>query len=289
MKHIEIPQLKLTYNLPERLSECLEDEYIAISHLAFLFLTKKIGYDQFKISAIMSLMNIHLDKKHQKDEDIIVSLMQLGEMMSSFFIQEGDNMKLDLDYVDIKIEKIQIGFRRYYAPEPMYTDMTYGEFCEALRFFNQFNKNQEIEDLYYLISVLYRRKRKGKREIYKTETLEKRAKFFKKYLSIKLIAGIYFQFLSFMQYLPTAEIDWDGRTIDFKVLYDSDEATSEEDEELPGIGMEAIVFSLAENGALGNAEKVRETNFWEVMLLLYQQRKKYLEEKKRYDDHNKSN
>ena len=49
---------------------------------------------------------------------------------------------------------------------------------------------------------------------------------------------------------------------------------------MPGIGMDSIAFSIAESGAFGNIEQVRKTNFWQIMVRMYDLRRTDLERQK---------
>lgn len=278
MKQVEFPSLKKSFNVPENLAECSEKEFIEISYFVFLYLSDTIGYEEFRLHAITSLMNIKVSDRCKEDEEIMANIYILSELMSDFFEEVNEKKQLKLNFIDIKIKTLKPIFRKYYGPDDAFSDIDYGEYCEAQRFFNSFNNSGDIQFLYLLTAVLYRKKSWffGKKQDYNSKSLEKRARLFKKYLSQSVVYATYLQFLAFQEYLPTAEIDWGGSVLDLSILFEGSQA----DNALPGIGADSLVYTLAESGMLGPAEGVRKTKFWEVMVLMHELRKRDLEREK---------
>ncbi len=91
-----------------------------------------------------------------------------------------------------------------------------------------------------------------------------------------ILYGFFLLFFSFLSYLDQAQIEIDGNVIDLSLLFEKDSETSES---VPGIGMLSVAFSLAQSQVFGDLEKVERTNFWKVILHLYDVKKKYLDEK----------
>lgn len=278
MKHVEFPSLKIAFNIPENLAECTEKDFLTISYLVFQYLSGAIGFEEFRIHAITSLMNIRVTDSFQDDEEVMANIYLLSELMSGFFEDIEEKKQLKLDFIDVKVKSVKPIFRKYYGPEDMFSDIDYGEYCEAQRFFNSFHSSGDVEFLYLLTAVLYRKKKwfSNKKELYNSKTLDKRVIFFKKYVSQSFIYATYLQFLAFQQYLPTAEIDWSGNILNLSILFEGEKS----EDMLPGIGADSMVYTLAESGMLGIAEAVRRTNFWEVMVLMYELRKRDIEREK---------
>lgn len=278
MKHVEFPSLKIAFNIPENLAECTEKDFLTISYLVFQYLSGSIGFEEFRIHAITSLMNIRITERYQDDEEVMANIYLLSELMSGFFEDIEEKKQLKLDFIDVKVKSIKPIFRKYYGPEDMFSDIDYGEYCEAQRFFNSFHASGNVEFLYLLTAVLYRKKKcfSNKKELYNSKTLDKRVNYFKKYVSQSFIYATYLQFLAFQQYLPTAQLDWSGNVLDLSVLFEGEKS----EDAIPGIGADSMVYTLAESGMLGNADAVRRTNFWEVMVLMYELRKRDIEREK---------
>lgn len=284
MRHIEIPDLKLSYNMPENLAECSTKEYLALSYLVLQYLSGAINYEEFRIHAVCKLLNIQVSSKFHTDEEIMANIYRLSELCSSYFEDTEDgSKKLILDFLQIKISKVKTAFTTYYAPAESLFEITYGEFADASRIFDDFHATGDVFNLYLLASVLYRKRKpfSKKRVPYNGNKIEKQANHFKKYASPSFIYGVYLQFVAFRQYLPTAQIPWGGNFLNFEILFEGD---SDTENAIPGIGADSMVFSLAESSVFGNVEKVRSTNFLEIMIHLYDLRKRDLENKKEKTD-----
>lgn len=281
MRTVEIPDLKLTYNIPETLGECSKKEYLSISYLIFMYLNGSVSYEEFRIHAITKLMNIKVSEAFSEDIDIHSNIYLLSELMSSYFEDTEDgSKKIVLDFLQIKIPSIKIGLATYYGPEESLFTLTYGEFADASRVFDEFHSSGDVHCLYLLAAILYRKRKPFTKERtrYNSKKIDKAAKHFTKHTSSSFIYGVYLQFTAFRQYLPVAEIPWGGQVLNFEILFENEE-TSETT--IPGIGAESMVFSLAESGVFGSTENVRNTNFLEIMIHLYDLRKRDIENQKK--------
>lgn len=281
MKHIEFPALKLSYNMPENLAECSTKEYLLLSYLVMQYLSGAISYEEFRIHAVCKLLNIQVSDRFKNDEEITANIYYLSELCSNYFEDTEDGYKkLLLDFLQIKIPKIKTTFASYYAPSESLFEITYGEFADASRIFDDFHTTGDVFNLYLLAAILYRKRQPftNKRVLYNAQKIEKQAKHFKKYTAPSFVYGVYLQFVAFKQYLPTAQIPWGGKVLNFEILFEGGEPETENG--IPGIGADSMVFSMAESGVFGDSEKVRSTNFLEIMLHLYDLRKRDLERKK---------
>ncbi len=276
MRQIEIPDLKLSYNLPETLRECSTKEYLHLSYLVLQYLQGAIGYEEFRVLAVCKLLNIQVSEKYSQDEEIHGNIYLLSELCSSYFedTEEGSK-KIILDFLDIKIPKVKTAFATFYAPAGSFFEISFGEFADASRIFDDFHATGDVENLYLLAAVLYRKRRifSSKRNEYRASSIEKRANHFKKYTSPSFIYGVYLQFVAFKQYLPDAQIPWSGQILDFSILFEG----SSDESAIPGIGVDSMGYTLAESGVFGSTEKVRSTNLLEIMIHLYDLRKRDIE------------
>lgn len=284
MRHIEFPEANKSFNIPENLSECTGKDYMEMSRLIMAYYAGKITYEEFRILAVKHWLNIKL--KENDDEEVLANIYMLSELMDGFFENSENNKKIILDYIDIKIPKIRTITKTYFGPQDSFSDMTYGEYTDAVKVFLQFSNSGEVALLYDLAGILYRRKKRGKRMPYDSTDIEKRSKTFKKYTSFGFVAGVYLQFAAFLQYLPEASLSLDGKSeLDFSILYEG--SAGETPEKVPGIGADAVVFTLAESGIFGKVKDVRSTPFWEIQIALYELRRKDIENQKQQDAKNK--
>lgn len=279
MRHIEFPEVNKSFNVPENLSECHDNDYMEICRLIIGYYSGNISYEEFRVLAIKKFLGIKI--KDKNDEEVLANIFMLSELMDGFFEDENDQKKVCLNFIDIKIKKIRTIMRVYYGPQDSFMDMTYGEYTDAVKVFLQFSNTREASLLYDLAAILYREKRRSKRVAYDSNLIEKRSGIFKRYTPFGFVCGVYLQFAAFLQYLPEAIISLDGKSeLDFSILYESsDEETLEK---VPGIGADAVVFTLAESGIFGKVKEVRNTPFWEIQLALYELRRKDLENQKQY-------
>ena len=287
MRQVEFPEIKKSFNIPESLAECTTLEYMALSYLVLQYLSGSVNYEEFRIHAISNLMNIHVSDKYVNDEDIMTNVYFLSELTSSFFedTKEGQK-KIKLDFLDIKIPFVKTTFSKYYAPTNTLFEISYGEFADASRVFDDFHASGDVFNLYLLAAILYRKRKLFSKKIktYKSSEIEKQAKHFKKYVAPSFIYGVYLQFVAFKQYLPVAKIPWSGQFLDFEILFEGDPET---ENNIPGIGVDSMVFSLAESGVFGSTEKVRSTNLLEIMIHLYDLRKRDIERQKQENANSK--
>lgn len=91
-----------------------------------------------------------------------------------------------------------------------------------------------------------------------------------------ILYGFFLFFFSFQSYLDQAQINIEGQDIDLSILFEKN--LQETQERIPGIGMLSIAFDVSSTQVFGDLEKVKNTNFWEVILHLYNAKKRYLEE-----------
>lgn len=286
MRQVEFPEIKLSFNVPENLAECSTKEYLAISYLAMQYLGATINFEEFKIHAITTLMNMKVSKKFKDNEDVNANIYYLSQLIDGYFyekVDEKDKKKkklLDLNFLQIKIPFVKTTYKKYHAPTNTLFELTYGEFADASRVFEDFHASGDVFNLYLLASILYRQRSPFTKKIkpYKAAAIEKQAKHFQKYVSLSFVYGVYLQFLAFKQYIPVAKIPWSGQTLNFEILFEGDADDTEKT--IPGIGVDSMVFSLAESGVFGSTENVRTANFLEIMIHLYDLRRRDLDRQK---------
>src|SRR5690606_5517885 len=92
------------------------------------------------------------------------------------------------------------------------------------------------------------------------------------------VFGFYLLFASFQKYLTSAKIYWQGKELDLSILF-SDDEIKEVESDIPGIGMHSTLFTLAESGVFGTIKEIRKENFWEIIIRMYDLRKRDLDHK----------
>jgi len=272
MVEIEFPASNKRFYLPANLGECTPKEYKDISILMLDYFTGKTNYNDLKIQIAASLLGYKFDRK--TTEEGLANLIIISEAISNYFqVDENNNNVIDLDIFSDKIPVLKTLFGRYYSCGDSYEKMTYGQYADASRFFMMFNKEHNTDYLYTLLAILYTKKN----EKYDSKLIDKRVEKFKKYIHPGEAFGAYLLFAAFQKYLSSAEINWRGETLDLSILFEGD---TESNSDLPGLGPDSLVYTLAEMGALGKADDVRNTKFWEIMLLMYELKKRDVEREK---------
>ena len=282
MYSISIPEAGIKRFIPEDLSECNPEQYVEMCGLIFRYQSGDINYDEFRTHAIYKLMKMKPEKSDIHDDLKYSQVYRLSELIDSFMEEENDIKTIKMDYIHNPVPSFAPLYKRYYGPQDNFMDMTFGEYTTALRIFHDFRATGDMELLQVLAAVAYRpkksflflRKRSSSfdgsiRQPLNTNDIDNRAKDFK-YAPLGFVYGFYLLFASFQKHLVTTKILWGGKELDFSILFDT-KATEPEDEEVefPGIGMDSIAFSLAESGAFGNITAVENTNFWKIMIRVY--------------------
>jgi hypothetical protein len=304
MHTIEIPEAEIKRYIPSDLSECDQEQYIDMCELIFRFQNQEINYDEFRIHAAYKLMkmkpskaaNPELQTEEQKQAEAckFANIYMVSELINDFFEEDEKGIKtIKQHYIHNPVPKFKPLHKTYYGPSDSFINMTFGEYTDGLRMFLDFHATGDMEILKLLTALFYRpkksfnfiQKRLDKydgdiRERYKSHSLENRAKALN-YAPIGFVYGFYLLFASFQKYLIDAKIMWGGQEIDFSILFESSTGEESSTNQVPGIGMDSIAFSIAESGAFGNIEQVRNTNFWQIMVRMYDLRRTDLERQKK--------
>jgi hypothetical protein len=303
MHTIEVPETKFKRYIPADLSECDSQQYIDMCELIFHFQNEAISYDELRIHAVYKLMNMKPSKAKNLERDIDVPLTDheekfsnvylISELIDSFFEQTEQGRTIKQYYIHNPVPIFRPVWKRLYGPSDSFMNMTFGEYTDAIRLFHDFHATGDMEILKLITALFYRPKKPflfikkqfhdyngDVREPYNSHNLEARAKTLNN-APIGFVYGFYLLFASFQKYLIDAKILWSGKEIDFSILFESSAGSQEPDStETPGIGMDAIAFSIAESGAFGTIEEVRKANFWQIMVRMYDLRRTDLERQK---------
>lgn len=294
MHTIEIPEAKLKMILPSDLSECDKYQYIHMCQLIFDYQCGVISYNALRINALYKLLNLKHEKLDHSKEDKHANIFILSELIDDFFEENENGQKIiKQDYTHNPVPSYRSVFKTYYGPSDNFINMTFGEYREALRLFNDFNVTADLEILYLLAAVFFRPAKSFHfikkhlsnydgdiREALNGNTLEKRAKVFK-YAHFGFIYGVYLLFASFQKYLVSAQIMWGGKTLDLSILFETSHEEKQESMTLPGIGMDSIAFAMAESGTFGTVKEVDQTNFWQIIVRMYELRSNDIERQKK--------
>lgn len=163
------------------------------------------------------------------------------------------------------------------------SDLTFGEFRNAVTLMNGYNETKAAIMLEALAGMLYRRPGAtvGKANFdgnYREEFKRERINFYSNRVRVmpeQLQWGIYAWFAYFCEYLLTGSFIIDGMEVCFAPVFERREK-EESVTDVQNIGLNSILFSIAETGIFGNAEDTDNTLLLKVML-------KMLDDKQRAD------
>lgn len=301
MHLLEFPEANIKRYIPAELSECQSWQYIYICDLFLKYQSQLITKDELLVDAVYKLLDMVPSKKKNQNSDNSNLILITELIEESFFekIENPDNpesyqLKIKQNYINNPVESYKPLWRNYFGPSDGFMNVKFGEYRDALRIFLEFNKTGEIELLYELAATLYRPKKPflfvekllnkfdgDVRQKYNTYQMKKRIDVFKKG-PIGFVYGVYLYFASMQMFISSAEVPWGDKVLDFSILFTQQGDVDEI--EVDGIGLDAVVFAMAESGIFGNMEKVDQTSFWTIMIKMYDARIKELQLQKQQEN-----
>lgn len=276
MVKIEIPEKKIKRYLPTHLGECDKYQYINMCGLIYKYMHGIIDLTELKTTGLYFLLDMKTKKTPFEIADDVKfgNISMLSKAIEDFFeIDDSGRFVIYQNYIDNKVPTFRLYLRQLYGPEDSFVNLTFGEYREAVRIFNDYEATKDIFLLYMLSALLYRPKKWVffKKEDYDSSSAEKRAKKLKKFAPMGFIWGTYLLFASFQKHLVTSEIMWNGQNLDLSIIFELSQTTeSLGATSLPGIGMDSIAFAMAESGAFGSLKDVDSTNLWIMLVRMYE-------------------
>lgn len=282
MIEIEIMDNGKRAYIPENLGECSTgDQYIGMSRFIWLMQSGIIDEPEFYTLSIYKLLGIQPRKKKSDEETVsrrFDNIAWLSQYVLNFFDrseQEGEEgkFKIKLGFTHNPIPEFKHRLVKFTGPKDEMEDVTFGQYVEALGYFLDYEQFREYKTLISLLSVFYKNKNplipKSRKKLDHVEP--------------GIAYGFYLFFASFHKYISNGTIVYNGIEIDLGIIFNpvsSDKTLPESD--IPGLGMKSILFDIAGSGVFGTKKEVEQTGFWEVLLRLYDLRKKSIDEKEYY-------
>jgi hypothetical protein len=303
MHILEFPDTEIKRYIPENLSECNDLQYINMCQMFFLYQSGEITKEEMLNNAVYILMNMKAISSQSISVEPNTNIILIQELIESTFFEKMYNnpenseqyqLKLNQNYHNNPVPKFKPLWKTYYGPTDGFMNLKFGEYCEALRTFLEFNSTGNTKLLYDLAAILYRPKKafhfirknlsnydgdiRVKYNMYQTES---RAIAFKQ-APIGFVYGVYLFFASMQIFVSGAEVPWGDKTLDLSILFKNDGQSV--DIEAQDIGLDSVVFAMAESGGFGNFEKVQNTPFWTIMIKMYDARIKELQLQKQQEN-----
>ncbi len=292
---LEIPETKRKIYLPENLAECDSNQYADASLLMFQFQQGKMSYEDFRIEMLYRLLNLKKGKSKlgvDQKEEMNSTIYMLSQRIDSFFEKDADDkMIIKQYYIKNHTPTIRDAFKKWYGPADEFNDITFGQYVDALNIYSLLEQKPNADLLYRLMAIFYHQKGR----VYDPKKVEANATHFR-YVHFGRVYGFFLLFASFQKYLFSAKVYYQGNELDLSILFEKDKEEEKEKEtvesKIPGIGMLSIAHQLAESQVYGPIQEVRKTDFWEIILRLYDIRKRDLDhqaDRKRQDELAKAN
>lgn len=300
MRCIEIPEANIKRYIPSDLSECDVKQYVDMCELIFHFMCGNITYEDLRVHAVYKLMNmkpISETLSNVDDEKKHGNLYVLSELIDDFFDIDDKNQKvIKQNYIHNPVPSFAPAWKTYYGPSDQFMNVSFGEYSDALRLFLEFSSSGDIELLYHIAAILYRPKKNfhfirknqaeydgDKRQAYNSNLVERRADAMKR-APFGFVYGVYLLFASFQKFISSAEVPWGGKILDLSILFTPDLDDVQIDIGKDDIGMDAVMFSMAESGTFGTRKELDRTNVWMILVRMYDIKIQDLKRKKQEEN-----
>ena len=157
-------------------------------------------------------------------------------------------------------------------------DLTFGEFRTATAAMNLYTQGHQPNDLLAMVAVLYRGKdkRTGRRQAFDTDELPRLMEDVLDIMPGWLQWGVYAWFAYFCEYLLSGLFVIDGEEITFSPVFTRRDP-SESRSSAQDLGLNSILYTVAESGVFGTANETDRTPLLRVLL-------KLLDDKQRADE-----
>lgn len=278
MVPVEIPKKHITLYLPQSFAECDRQQARDVSRVLYSYTKGDIPIEELQPAIVIALLNLKIITHN--DPAILNNLALLSEFTDSFFEKdEQGRLQIVTDHQDNPFTWLRPKWCRFYGPQDSFENISFSQYVDALNAFCDYADTQDDHYLCLLIAILFSRKNTLSRKLkpYDRNSIKKQAEKFK-HLDKGYLFGTYLYFASFQKYLMNAKVYWEGRELDLSILFKSmpGEKTQPQSE-IPGLGMMAVKFSMAESGVFGNIEQLDNTPFWQVITRMYDIRKRDLD------------
>lgn len=281
MIELEFVEKKIKKFMPEELAECDSRQYREMSRLIFLYQSGSISFDQFQALGVFVLLDIKRSTKSENPEDEFrkfQNLALLSEYVANFFEINQVNEVMEIAIKQYYIHNPMPSFKYMgipmYGPTDNFDSVTFGQYVDGLGLFLDYAKNGEFSTLVKLLNIFYSPKWKFLKRVFA---------FQEKKLDIGAVYGFYLYFASFQKFLTSAKIEVDGVEIDLSIIFEADASEKNYGSDVPGLGFRSIIYSISESGVFGSIDQVRSYKFWDVILRLYDVRKRGLDEKAEHE------
>ena len=198
-------------------------------------------------------------------------------MLDWLFIEEGNKAGINFT----STVNLMPHYGHLYGPADHGADLTFGEYRTAVQLMNAYSTEHSDEFIAALAGMLYRKKRNGTRETFDIEQMtayERRGRKMPQYVQY----SVYLWLASFSKFLMEGTFVVDGSEVCFGDLFERNGG-----EPKKNLGMNGILYSMAESGVFGTADDVDRTPLLKVLMKLMNDKYKLDELKERMKERKK--
>lgn len=221
--------------------------------------------------------------------------IETAELVLRFITEISEkSVRFDYDNVEnqLPLLKIRRRFRKTISlkgTETLLANITLEEFDHAAKELRQYALGDN-ERLPYFVATLYRPidKLTGERVQYDEQTLTERAKAINRGVKdtskLKYIAS---WFGACLRYIQESDIEIDGETFNFSILFTSDNKNETSLDEKNKLGWLPIVFQFAQEGTFGSYADTYKAPLFDILRLMLHKYQESQRIKKEYEKINK--
>ena len=275
---------------PEIWDELTEADWVSMLKLREHLLTMvgaEITIKDIRIEAARCLLLNRGIRTRLRNDKYFLLVHQAAEKLDWLW-QEDDEHRVSLVYRSTK--QLLPKWGQLFGPMSHGGDLVFGEFKEAVTLCQAYDKEGRKELLQMLAGLLYRR-RNPQRSFPRRIAYDKDPSYTQLIRGQRMpnwfLWGVYAWFSFFCEYLATGIFIIDGREVCFSKIFGTSPSPSQGGEPSSGLGLNAIVMTLAESQVFGDFDDVLHTPLMRVLMKLLHDKEIYDREMKELKKHKK--
>ncbi len=278
MNTIDVPDTGYSFEYPSNIYELSESQYVDFLKLCIMVNGGKVGFEAFEFQMLHILLGLQFGPLSRRKDLFVENVVRLRETLCDFYTQEVDNKAINLDCFVAKLPEVVHKRIVYSSAKDLCMNLSFAEMNTLYMLLSKYQSAPAAEGISLLnliTSIVYRPA--GKLSWFKKRTHTKPPAFGSYEFDlhqqqvaklpdhVKLAALILAR--STFQFLATAEsIEIQNTEVNLKVIFG--EQTKNPSKK--GIGLTGVLFEMSEAQLFGDKEVTERTNFYDVILKLYE-------------------